>query len=69
MVAQIIVTKPAHILDMYTLRYKPGSVKTWTIEIQDSVFRDLEAGVSDLAHRAKALWGLFDDTNVMGKTI
>lgn len=61
--------KLAHRLDMYALRHKPGSVEAWTTDIHESVFIYLEVGVSDLAHRTRILWGLFEDSHVMGKAI
>lgn len=59
-------TRFSHHLDQYVLLHKQGSVKVWTTEVQDSVFMDLE--VPDLAHNTRVLWGLFDDSDMMGKT-
>lgn len=55
--------------DEHLLSYPPGILKSWDIDIQESIFRDMAVNIPDKLSRVRFVWNLFDDSSPLGKTI
>lgn len=51
------------------LRYSLGNLKSWEIDIQQAIFRDMAVNIFDKQSRVQLVWNLFDDAGPLGKAI
>lgn len=55
--------------DTRLLRYFPDTLKTWDINIQEAISKNMLVGVLDRLSRVRLVWNLFDDASPLGKAI